>query len=818
MSLPKANVSFVIPSIHDDVELDCRLYYPRRTDGNVQSLGRAFAILAHPYAPLGGTYDDPVVGLAGSVLLQGASGSAGRTSWSGKAELADYVSVYGFMLCYIDALYRSQEEEAGCSDVSGTASTSTPPPLLVLGGYSYGAMVASHLPSIEVVADLFESPTAGSAESEIKLRALDLSRDANAYLTVHISSSTTLSPFGPGRGQRQEGQSPGRAVTAGGYESDAASRRVSRESSRRSVDGERFRQSMDKHSVDGKIEAPLHSCTPYGAFGPTVAAMDLKSMLNDSSTQRQPPPRLHTSHSFERTPASTPSYDAFADRTQSHQQPLAASDYRSPPNGSYFAAQSPRPQNSPPGVTPGVAGQLNYAQSPGPHGQIQTPREGLQPSLPFQSPFVPSPSGPQPPTPGSAHHYQTPSSATSNQPPYGAQPPFTAQSPREDLTSSNGSASAHAGSRTLSPQAQFHPPPAPATPLGPPSSYPRPSPYQHRPLSQVIAQVQAQTSIKREPVDHQTPNGQFQAQTGVPATPAQEEPPWEPSITNVVPYEDLSRKVCDWIYQMIGMANPPGGGAMFEIEAKVGSIVDESTGHRLSLPVETETLFSRDKFRGRTSFHSSMDMAQHRLLNTFLNNLVQESMRESQTSDRQVIGYDHPHEYDEFYELTEEGRRNLPPSIVTWLNPRHKPRVRRTIDETTGRVKAQIIKSRIADIDIYNPNSDFDYRISISIESPWEGGPHWLSEMTDGGRDRKKDPIQTDQRRNTNWKWKSAPNRSASNLQIYERGDLVGMKISFEDFSTMSGSCAAQELSTRYDEDRLLCLGLKHVYEESVCG
>ncbi|KAL2427183.1 hypothetical protein ABEF95_009877 [Exophiala dermatitidis] len=248
MSLPKANVSFVIPSIHDDLELDCRLYYPRRTDGNVQSLGRAFAILAHPYAPLGGSYDDPVVGLAGSVLLQygcilatfnfrGASGSAGRTSWSGKAELADYVSIYGFMLCYIDALYRSQKED--CSDVSGTAST---PPVLVLGGYSYGAMAASHLPSTDVVADLFESPKAGSAESEIRLRALDLSRDANAYLTVHIPSSTPFSPSGTGGGQRQEG----RAVTAGGYESDAANRRVSWEFSRRSVDGERIRQSMDK--------------------------------------------------------------------------------------------------------------------------------------------------------------------------------------------------------------------------------------------------------------------------------------------------------------------------------------------------------------------------------------------------------------------------------------------------------------------------------------------------------------------------------------------------------------------------------------------
>ena len=116
-------------------------------------------------------------------------------------------------------------------------------------------------------------------------------------------------------------------------------------------------------------------------------------------------------------------------------------------------------------------------------------------------------------------------------------------------------------------------------------------------------------------------------------------------------------------------------------------------------------------------------------------------MREAQTSDRTVIGYDHPHEYDEFYELTEEGRKNLPPAILTWLNPRHRPRVRRTIDENTRQVKAQIIKSRIADLEVYNPGSDFDYRISISIESPWEGKPQWLTEMTDGGRDRKKDRM-----------------------------------------------------------------------------
>lgn len=115
---------------------------------------------------------------------------------------------------------------------------------------------------------------------------------------------------------------------------------------------------------------------------------------------------------------------------------------------------------------------------------------------------------------------------------------------------------------------------------------------------------------------------------------------------------------------------------------------------------------------------------------------VQETGRPSR------IGFSHPHEYDEFYELTPEGQSNLPPSIVTYLHPNHKPRVRRTIDETTNSIKAQIIKSRIADIEIFNPRCDFDYRISISIESPWEGDPKWLTLMPDGDAgDRKKDRL-----------------------------------------------------------------------------
>lgn len=103
-------------------------------------------------------------------------------------------------------------------------------------------------------------------------------------------------------------------------------------------------------------------------------------------------------------------------------------------------------------------------------------------------------------------------------------------------------------------------------------------------------------------------NGQGHA-PAPPAPPAaQDEPRWESSILDKIPYEDLTRRVCDWIFHVIGMANPPVGGAMFEIEAKVGCIFDEQSGHRLSLPVDTETVFNKDKYRGRTSFKSSMDM------------------------------------------------------------------------------------------------------------------------------------------------------------------------------------------------------------------
>jgi hypothetical protein len=71
MDLPLPTFSFAIPSIHDGKQLECRIYLPPAFQ-NIESAtawANRGAIVAHPYAPLGGCYDDPVVSFIGSELL-----------------------------------------------------------------------------------------------------------------------------------------------------------------------------------------------------------------------------------------------------------------------------------------------------------------------------------------------------------------------------------------------------------------------------------------------------------------------------------------------------------------------------------------------------------------------------------------------------------------------------------------------------------------------------------------------------------------------------------------------------------------------------
>ncbi|OQE39266.1 hypothetical protein PENCOP_c007G00261 [Penicillium coprophilum] len=172
MDILSPSLSFFIPSVYDGNKLECRIHLPpvlKNIESTTTWLNRG-AIVAHPYATLGGCYDDPVVSFIGSELLQagyivgtfnfrGAGHSEGRTSWTAKPELGDYVSFYGFMLQYLHilglVLAPRDQVDSKPHKVSDEENKS-PDIRLVLGGYSYGSLIASHVPTLDTMLDLFQ--------------------------------------------------------------------------------------------------------------------------------------------------------------------------------------------------------------------------------------------------------------------------------------------------------------------------------------------------------------------------------------------------------------------------------------------------------------------------------------------------------------------------------------------------------------------------------------------------------------------------------------------------------------------------------------
>ncbi|SPQ26372.1 00857250-0bb6-4047-9dc5-33d554d64b8d [Thermothielavioides terrestris] len=223
--LPRPSLTLTVPSLHDGLPIDCRVYHPPalaaspdappNAPPNAPSWQKHAAIIAHPYAPLGGCYDDPIVDIVAGTLLRlgflvgtfnfrGAQGSAGRTSWTAKAERGDYMAVVGFVSHYVHFLDPFSPAGAGADhaleggDAAGDAAGDVPSairirpptpdyvpattPILLLGGYSYGAMITSQLPSFEAIVALFISPECGSPAAEVRLRAQHLAEMQNTVL------------------------------------------------------------------------------------------------------------------------------------------------------------------------------------------------------------------------------------------------------------------------------------------------------------------------------------------------------------------------------------------------------------------------------------------------------------------------------------------------------------------------------------------------------------------------------------------------------------------------------------------------------------
>ncbi|KAL2359563.1 hypothetical protein RJZ56_007583 [Blastomyces dermatitidis] len=281
--LPQPLCSFTIPSLYDGIRIDCRLYHPRqlsRPDSALSWRSRG-AIVAHPYAPIGGNYDNPIVcGVAGELLkvgyivvtfnFRGASESAGRTSWSARPELSDYVTVYGFLIYYLVGIdpdsIRESLAESGNNQPPAVTDIQNPTAgserlEIILAGYSYGSMIASHLPSIEAVLRLFASPEAGSPSAEILQQADDLSTLWNLEAKLELSSRTPILQGSSCDGQGKPSQcvSMGSSAESTGKKSSmdmGAAIRHSIERSRRRLRARFIRgHGVENRTVDASVSA-----------------------------------------------------------------------------------------------------------------------------------------------------------------------------------------------------------------------------------------------------------------------------------------------------------------------------------------------------------------------------------------------------------------------------------------------------------------------------------------------------------------------------------------------------------------------------------
>ncbi|KAI1272332.1 CYTH-like domain-containing protein [Xylaria sp. FL0933] len=201
--------------------------------------------------------------------------------------------------------------------------------------------------------------------------------------------------------------------------------------------------------------------------------------------------------------------------------------------------------------------------------------------------------------------------------------------------------------------------------------------------------------------------------------------PWEPTIEASRPIDVMSRAVADFfVFNVLRGPNPAelrSRGAQFEIEAKLGTIIDKSTNDRIELGIQMGECIIGEG--ARIAFRSSMTENQHKTFNDYLNEQVRASLfpRGSAAEPRVPVQYVHRRQTDRFFDLPAHLRQRLPPSIAHLLQQNGPLKARITYEKGTNNVLAKIIKARVADLHIHMAHLPLDCRISVNIEWDWDG-------------------------------------------------------------------------------------------------
>lgn len=207
MSPVEPTLTFEIPSLHDGVQLECRVYHPPILGTDQTTWLNTASIVAHPYAPLGGCYNVPVVldvvkallkenVTVGTFNFRGAGASKGRTSWTGRSEVKDYESFIIFLLFYLTFLRREFDHNDRASN-GVDSQIDSPTPVkehhepdtassilrLVFAGYSYGSLIVTHLPlADDIVRNSVHLPLARYANDIVVMARSLAAKTAEVFL------------------------------------------------------------------------------------------------------------------------------------------------------------------------------------------------------------------------------------------------------------------------------------------------------------------------------------------------------------------------------------------------------------------------------------------------------------------------------------------------------------------------------------------------------------------------------------------------------------------------------------------------------------
>ncbi len=152
--------------------------------------------------------------------------------------------------------------------------------------------------------------------------------------------------------------------------------------------------------------------------------------------------------------------------------------------------------------------------------------------------------------------------------------------------------------------------------------------------------VKSVSGVKREPADlkkvpsegpaqpvKEETNGHAVCSSDVSLLPTQPQlgdrgplGPWEPSFLNIITYDEVTRRISDFLFQEVVLrddvgtgpaGSAPGPDAVLEIEAKIGHLIDKNTNDRLRLPVMSECVLDKRNPDLRIQFQSSMTEVRH---------------------------------------------------------------------------------------------------------------------------------------------------------------------------------------------------------------